>query len=97
MLWIEFSDYSSWWVMMIIECIFSIIAQARTRYVPRTYGKGKELIVIENVPVVSCPNCDASYLTSQTLKEIDRIKRERKTLAVSTSIAVASFFLSRSM
>jgi YgiT-type zinc finger domain-containing protein len=72
-------------------------AQARTRYVPRTYGKGKELLVIENVPVVSCPSCDASYLTSLTLREIDRIKRERKTLAVSTSIEVASFFLSSSI
>jgi YgiT-type zinc finger domain-containing protein len=75
-------------------CGFS---QARTRYVPRTYGKGKELLVIENVPVVSCPRCDASYLTSLTLREIDHIKRERKTLAVSTSIEVASFFLSSSM
>jgi YgiT-type zinc finger domain-containing protein len=81
----------------ITVCDVCGFAQARTRYAPRTYGKGKELLVIENVPVVSCPSCDASYLTSLTLKEIDRIKRDRKTLAVSTSIEVASFFLSSSM
>jgi YgiT-type zinc finger domain-containing protein len=75
----------------ITVCDVCGFAQAKTRYVPRTYGKGKELLVIENVPVVSCPNCDASYLTSLTLKEIDRIKRERKTLSVTMSVEVASF------
>ncbi len=75
----------------ITVCDVCGFTQAKTRHVPRTYGKGKELLVIENVPVVSCPNCEASYLTSFTLKEIDRIKRDRKTLAVTTSVEVASF------
>ena len=38
--------------------------------------KEKDLLVIENVPVISCPSCGTSYLTSLTLKEIDRIKRD---------------------
>jgi YgiT-type zinc finger domain-containing protein len=75
----------------ITVCDVCGFAQAKTRYSPRTYGKGKELLLIENVPVVSCPSCNTSHLTSLTLKEIDRIKRERKTLAVNTSIEVASF------
>jgi YgiT-type zinc finger domain-containing protein len=75
----------------ITVCDVCGFAQAKTRYAPRIYGKGKELLVIENVPVVSCPSCDKSYLTSLTLKAIDRIKHERKTLAVTTSIEVASF------
>jgi len=27
------------------------------RNVTRTYGKGEELLIIENLPVISCPHC----------------------------------------
>ena len=47
---------------------------ARIRRVTRTYGKGKDLLVIENIPVVSCPHCGESYLTAETLHKIERIK-----------------------
>ena len=40
---------------------------ARIRKVARTYGKGKNLLVIEKVPVVSCSQCGESYLTAETL------------------------------
>jgi len=63
----------------------------RVRRIPRTYSKGKDLLVIENIPVISCPHCGSSYLTAETLHEIDRIKRKRKTLAVERSIEIASF------
>ncbi|TEU17044.1 MAG: YgiT-type zinc finger protein, partial [Anaerolineales bacterium] len=39
---------------------------ARIRRVARTYGKGKDLLVIENIPLVSCPHCGESYLTAET-------------------------------
>lgn len=63
----------------------------RNRRIARTYGKGKDLLVIENIPVVSCPNCGESYLTAATLHEIERIKLQRKTLAVERPVEVASF------
>ncbi len=40
---------------------------ARIRRIARTYGKGKDLLVIENIPVVRCPHCRESYLTAETL------------------------------
>ena len=64
---------------------------ARIRRVTRSYGKGATLLVIENVPVVSCPQCSASYLTAETLHAIDRIKRQRQQLAVQRPVAVADF------
>src|SRR5215510_10545532 len=64
---------------------------ARIRRVTRSYGKGAALLVIENVPVVSCPHCGTSYLTAQTLHEIDRIKRHRHELATQRPVAVAAF------
>ncbi len=54
---------------------------AKIRRVARIYGKGRHLLVIENVPVISCPNCGESYLTAETLHEIERLKVHQKTLS----------------
>jgi len=64
---------------------------AKVRHVSRSFGKGTDLLVIENVPVVSCPHCGESYLTAETLHEIERIKLHRKTMAESRRVAVAEF------
>jgi YgiT-type zinc finger domain-containing protein len=61
------------------------------RHVTRSYGKGANLLIIENVPVVVCPNGGESYLTAETLHEIERIKLHRKNLAKMKSVAVAEF------
>lgn len=64
---------------------------ARIRRVARTYGKGKHMLLIENIPVVGCPHCGESYLTAETLQEIERIKLHRKNLAVKRSVEVVSY------
>lgn len=51
--------------------------EARTKYRTRAYGKGADLLVIENVPVVVCPSCGQSQLTAETLYELERIKLHR--------------------
>ena len=64
---------------------------ARVRHVSRSYGKGAGLLVIENVPIVTCPHCGESYLTADTLHEIERIKQHRKRLASKRPVTVATF------
>ena len=64
---------------------------ACVRRVARTYGKGVDLLVIENVPVVSCPHCGESYLTAETLHDIERIKLHRENFAVERTVEIASF------
>jgi YgiT-type zinc finger domain-containing protein len=66
---------------------------AHIRYVSRSYGKGDHLLVIENIPIVSCPNCGESYLTADTLQEIERIKLHRKNFAIERSVPVATYAL----
>ena len=66
-------------------------AGTRIIHVSRSYGKGAELLVIENVPVVSCPHCGESYLTAATLREIDNIKRDRSKIASTRPVPVAAF------
>ena len=64
---------------------------ARIRRVAKTYGKGKEILVIENVPVVTCPHCGESYLEAETLHEIERIKLHKRKFAVIREVPVAKF------
>ena len=63
----------------------------QVRHVSRTYGKGANLFVIEDVPIVTCPHCGESYLTADTLHEIERLKLHRRSLAKERRIAVATF------
>lgn len=64
---------------------------ARVRRVAKTYGKQKDLLVIENIPVVTCASCGESYLTAETLHEIERLKLHRRSLAVKRPVGVVSF------
>ena len=64
---------------------------ARIRKVTRTYGKGKEMFVIENIPIVTCPHCGDSYLEAETLHEIERIKLHKRSLATIREVPVAHF------
>lgn len=64
---------------------------ARLRHVTRSYGKGDALLIIENVPVISCPHCGESYMTAETMHELERIRSERKQLAQERAVAVATF------
>lgn len=68
-----------------------ITVGARIRRVSRTYGEGDDLLVIENIPVISCPHCRESYLTATTLREIERIKQNRKSVASLRPVDVARF------
>ena len=63
----------------------------RQRYVSRSYGKGESLFVIEEVPVMSCAQCGASYLTARTLHAIERLKRLRPSAAMKRPVPVAVF------
>ena len=63
----------------------------RIHRVARTYGKGKDILVIENIPIVTCPHCRESYLEAETLHEIERIKLHKKSFAVKRTIPVADF------
>jgi YgiT-type zinc finger domain-containing protein len=64
---------------------------ARVRRVSRSYGKGENLLVIGNVPIVSCPHCGEGYLTAETLHELERIKLHRRCFAIERPVAVAEF------
>ena len=64
---------------------------ARIRRITRSYGKGSDLLVIENIPEVTCAHCQESYFTAETLHELERIKLHRKSMAKLKNVSVATF------
>ncbi|MEK7727938.1 MAG: type II toxin-antitoxin system MqsA family antitoxin [candidate division KSB1 bacterium] len=69
-------------------------AGAVEKRITRIYGRGRNALVIENVPVIVCPHCGASYLEAKTLHEIGRIKLHRKSFAKPQPLDVATFAVS---
>lgn len=68
-------------------------AGLQSRRVTRSFGSGEALLVIENIPMWSCPHCAESYFTAQTMHEIERIKALRTSVAVDRQVPVAEFQL----
>ena len=66
-------------------------AGAVIRYAGKVYGTGDTLLVIENVPAISCPHCGSVTYTAATVKVLDTIKRERQQWATKRDVAVALF------
>jgi YgiT-type zinc finger domain-containing protein len=65
--------------------------RARVRRVTRSYGSGGDLLVIERIPTVHCPDCGGSYLEAETLHQLERIKMHRAGMTDARTVAVASF------
>jgi YgiT-type zinc finger domain-containing protein len=64
---------------------------ARLRYLSRIYGKGKDRLLIDDIPAIDCPTCGESYLTAETMHELERIKLHRRSFAVKRPVPVAEF------
>ena len=64
---------------------------ARVRKFTETYDKGRSLLVLENIPMVNCPNCGESHFTAETIHEIERIKLHRKSIVVERPVEVVRF------
>ena len=74
-----------------LKCDICGTQEARIRHVSRSFGAGKDLLVIEGIPLISCSSCDESYFTAETLHEIERIKLHREGFAETRQVAVARF------
>jgi YgiT-type zinc finger domain-containing protein len=65
--------------------------QGAVKLVTRSFGKKINLLIIEDIPVVSCAACGGSYMTAETPHEIERIKMHRHSLAVKRPVEVTVF------
>ncbi len=71
-------------------CVSCGHEKAEVKYLTKNFGKGANLMVIENVPMVYCPKCTVTYMTSETMKIIDQIRQSRNQVE-KRQIPVAQF------
>jgi YgiT-type zinc finger domain-containing protein len=57
----------------------------------KSFGRGSNLVVVEDIPVVHCGSCRESYVTAGTARELDRIRKNRRSLGKAKRVLVASF------
>jgi len=74
-----------------MTCDICGATNATARRATRSFGAGDSLVIIEGIPVVHCPSCHESYITAETSREVDRIRKNRRQLATSRPVLVASF------
>ena len=60
-----------------------------TRRVTRTFGKGADLLIIEDIPLISCRDCGEAYYTAETLQEIERVRSRGKSVGAPQMVTVA--------
>jgi len=65
--------------------------QSGVKLVTRSFGKKDDLLIIEDIPVVSCSACGESYMTAETLHEVEHIKMHRHSFAVKRPVEVTIF------
>lgn len=57
----------------------------------KSFGHGENLVVIEKIPVVRCPSCHDTYFTADTARELDRIRKNPRSLGETKQVLVATF------
>ena len=67
------------------------VSGAVVRHVTWSFGKGSQLLIIEDVPIVICSYCGESYMTAETTHEIKRMKLHRAAFSTQKAVAVAHF------
>lgn len=74
-----------------MKCELCGIQAAAIKKTTKSFGRGDNLVVIENIPIVHCSSCHESYLSADTAREIDRIRKNRRSLGKAKRVLVASF------
>lgn len=74
-----------------MKCELCGTQAATIKKTTKSFGRGDNLVIIEDIPVVHCSSCHESYLTAETAREIDRIRKNRRRLGKAKRVLVASF------
>ena len=61
------------------------------RLMTRSYGKGRDLIVVEGIPEYSCQHCHEYYIMAGALHELDHLKAHFRSLPELRRVPVVSF------
>jgi YgiT-type zinc finger domain-containing protein len=70
-------------------CDICGVAAAHTIKRTKVFGKGAQMLVIEDIPFIACDNCHQTYATAETMRALDEIRMNRSRLTVTREIGWA--------
>jgi len=74
-----------------MQCDFCGAKSPVIKKTTKSFGRGDKLVVIENIPTIHCSHCHGSYVTAETARELDQIRKNRRTVGKAKQVLVASF------
>ncbi len=74
-----------------MKCEICGAQEAVAKTTTKSFGRGDNLVVIEDIPIIHCSSCHESYLTADTSRELDRIRKNRRRRGKPKRVLVASF------
>jgi YgiT-type zinc finger domain-containing protein len=69
-----------------LVCDICGVAAAHTVKRTKVFGKGAQMLVIEDIPFITCDNCHQTYTTAETMRALDEIRQNRSRLTVKREI-----------
>lgn len=78
-------------VSVLKVCDICGVRSARTVKRPQILGRGEQMMLVDNVPVIACKNCGESYMTSATMHKLDDIRAKQKEKSTKREIDVEVF------
>ncbi|MFN0119037.1 MAG: YgiT-type zinc finger protein [Blastocatellia bacterium] len=72
-------------------CDYCNTAAARKTRLNHTFGKGADMIVVQNVETVVCDNCGTSYMEGKALLTLNEILKNPDEYGARQAIVVADF------
>lgn len=59
-------------------CEICGVKAARIVKRPQVLGRGEKMALVDSVPVIACKNCGESYMTSETMHKLDKLRTNEK-------------------
>jgi YgiT-type zinc finger domain-containing protein len=50
---------------------------AQIKLIAKAFGRGEQLLVIEEIPLIVCRHCHEQYITAATLHQIERLREQK--------------------
>lgn len=74
-----------------IVCENCGVKSARVVKCPQVLGRGTKMMLVDNVPVITCRNCGESYMTGKTIHSLDKMRLKQNFKVEKRKIDVAEF------
>jgi len=71
----------------LITCEICGVSAARMVKRNKVFGRGRKMIVIEDIPFISRQRCGQTYITRDVMLALDEIRTHRESLTVPKEVA----------